>query len=190
MTVYRRIKYSGVALMLVGVLMGFAVTKMARLIIWVITGFLATWLILAGTIQQRRYQRVLDRLISDDDDSARPGQSKVMRHGDTSNNVSGHDRSLESSPTPPLSSANIEKESLRITVLHRYEHFFAHLAFVGIGITIVGIAVSFLFSDGARAAIIGALGAGGLWIAVMSLIMRKRIRTRLEDHQPPGPLSM
>ncbi len=88
-----------------------------------------------------------------------------------------HDRSPEPSPSELPSLSASERENRRLSALHRYERFFTRLAIAGIGVTVAGIAVSFLYSDGVRAAIIGGLGAGGLWIAAMSLVIRKRIRT-------------
>lgn len=59
----------------------------------------------------------------------------------------------------------------------RYERFFSRGVVVGALITVAGIVLAFFLHGGARAAVIGGLCVGGIWLAVMTLVIKKRIRT-------------
>jgi len=68
-------------------------------------------------------------------------------------------------------------EDRRLAALQKFERFFFRLALFGVGISIVGFVAGAFLSNAASAIVISMFGFGGLLIAAMSLVIRKRIRT-------------
>jgi hypothetical protein len=174
---FRRLKYSGLVVGMLGALIGFAAHASARLVIWIVSALLAIWLCVAGMVEQKRYQHVLDqKQQSQGGDLARNSLRMATPMGDPSDGDE-RDRSAIPSRKEPILVSGSDGERLRLATLQRYERFFMGVAFAGVGITMAGIAISVFVTDGTRAAIIAGLGVGGLWISAMSLVIRKRIRT-------------
>jgi hypothetical protein len=63
-------------------------------------------------------------------------------------------------------------------VLRRYERFFARVAGLSVLLSVVGFLIGIFFVTGAaQAVVISALGVGGLFLAAMCLVIRRRIQT-------------
>jgi hypothetical protein len=63
-------------------------------------------------------------------------------------------------------------------VLRRYERFFARAAWLSVLFAVAGILICIFFlTGGARAVVITALAVGGLWLAAMCLVIRRRVQT-------------
>jgi hypothetical protein len=174
---FRRLKYSGLVIAILGGLIGFVANASGRIVIWIVSGLLAIWLYAAGLVEQRRYEPVLYQSQQGQGSDPARRTLRMTTPMDSPSNDDQLGRPPDPSRTDPLRLGGSERESLRLSTLHRYERFFTRLAFAGVGITIAGIVISFFVDDGARAAIIGGLGVGGLGISAMSLVIRKRIRT-------------
>ena len=178
---FRRIKFFGGVVMLLGTLAGFMAHDPARTVIWIVSGLVGIWLYVAGTVEQKRYQRFLDQIKQDESD---PKSTSLKRPRPKGSPINGgqRDQPLEPSPSEPPSLDTNARDNQYLSALRRYERFFAILAMAGVAVMAASIAIGLLFSDGIRATIIGGLGAGSLWIAAMSLVMRKRIRTGPKAH--------
>jgi hypothetical protein len=174
---FRRLKFSALAIALLGGLIGLVTHGSARVVIWIVSGLLTIWLGLAGAIEQARYQRILDRTeYGQTSDLASISLGMTTPMG-SPGNADQRDRSPDPSRTETLRPSGSENEVWRLLAVQRYQHFFLGVAFVGLGITIAGVAISLFVSGGVRAAVIGGLVVGGLWISTVSLVLRKRIRT-------------
>jgi small-conductance mechanosensitive channel len=182
---FRRLKYSGLVVAVLGGLIGLVDHASARIVIWTVSALLAIWLWVAGMVQQRRYRRVLDQEQQDEEAVLAGTSLRMATPMSGPSNGDERDRAplLSRKGSVPMSVPEIER--WRLSTLHRYEHFFMGVALAGVGITIAGVVISFFVSDAARAAIIAGLGVGGLWISAMSLVIRRRIRTG-PKRQSPG----
>jgi hypothetical protein len=74
------------------------------------------------------------------------------------------------------------KEPSRTEVLARYQRFFGRLAVFCLVVAMSGFVVGALLSGPARALVIAMVGFGGLLIAWMALVVRKRVGTGPKMH--------
>jgi hypothetical protein len=62
--------------------------------------------------------------------------------------------------------------------LRRYERFFGRAAALSLVLAAAGFLIGLIVLSGAaEAVVLGGLGVGGLWLAAMCLVIRRRIRT-------------
>jgi hypothetical protein len=70
-----------------------------------------------------------------------------------------------------------EYEARRVAALRRFEFFFVKGAVFGVAISVGGIVWTFFLHGGVQAVVIGLLDVGGLWLAGMCLVIKRRFRT-------------
>src|ERR1700683_4860611 len=78
-----------------------------------------------------------------------------------------------------------EQEARRDAFIHRYQRFFGRAAVLSLLIAVVGVIVGVVALQGAvQAVVIAAVGGGGVWVASMCLVFRRRIRTGPKGNPP------
>lgn len=82
----------------------------------------------------------------------------------------------------PQEEAMDDSEARRKAVLARYQRSFGRLALFFLLIGIAGFVVGALLSGPARAVVMAMVGGGGLLVAWMATVIRKRIRTGPKTH--------
>jgi len=141
-----------------GVFAGLVFEGSTRVLVWIVSGLLAVWLVVANALLQMRYQKIVSRIEHDIDlaDRSQP----------------------ESEPSepklPPATGGALE--SLRSRARRRAERYCANAALVCIGISIAGIVVGFNFSGAIRFNVIFTSFFGGVLLTWMCLLTRTRIR--------------
>jgi hypothetical protein len=174
---YRRMSYVGVVVALLGAVLGFMEEGTARTVIWIISGLLTTWLVMTGFVRWTHYQRLVDSTqsggitLSRNTASTKPSSSVPSADDEPST------RSSDDSVASPSAQTLGHSEDRPLSPSQRLERLFTRAAVFGVVLALVGTAASFTFNGGVRAAMIGGLGAGGLWISVMSLVIRSRKRS-------------
>jgi len=144
---FRRMKYLGVAVALLGLALGFAAAGSARVVIWVISGLLATWTFIIGFFQERRYQRFLDslqlRVAGDDSGSPRDIRSLRLSSGLTVKRDSP--LAVPIAPQPIPQSGDSEREARRVAAMRGFESQFTGIAVVFVAMSVTGIILAFSY---------------------------------------------
>jgi len=180
---FRTMRYLAVATALLGLSVGLTAGSDARIVVWVVSGLLAVWLLFTAFIEERRHWPFV---ISQPQKSNSTARMVLMDTSPDGIPGSSHqrDRSPGSSSARPVSAGDSEWEGRRMSALRGYESFFYKVALAGVGISIVGIVTSFFVSGAGRAVVIAVLVAGGLLISAMALVVRKRIHTGPKTRLP------
>ena len=155
---FHRMKYLAAVEVLLGLFVGLMVHGTPRTVIWVVTGFVAVWTFITAFLQQRRYQRVLDGVQRNKRDSV-----PVIPAPDTPPKVS--------------SASDDEREARRVAAMKRFERQFSGVALLGLAIAVAGIAWGFFLTGPAQAVVISGVGSGGLLMALLFFVIKKRMRT-------------
>ena len=164
--VFRRTKFSSAAVAMLGLAIGFTAKSEARLVIWITAMVLAIWMLCGGAIEERRCRRLMVMAQQTSTGSETPPESHALYDNGTI--------ARESSGLQSASSAE-NHLLLRTQIQQRHARVFWGISLCGISVSIIGATLSFYLSNGVRAAVIGGFVVGGLWIAAMSLVIRRRI---------------
>jgi hypothetical protein len=175
--VFHRMKYFGVAVAILGLVVGVLVGGTSRIVIWVVVGSAAVWTFTTGFFQQRRYQRFLDGVQLSD---AGPIPSTPVNDTSPVVNLAGdgqHDHSIKLPGTQSASPESAAREAVRVAAMLSFERQFTGLALASAAISVVGIGWGLFLVGPARVVVIGCSVVGGFLLSGFFLLTKKRLRT-------------